>query len=61
MDVIIVLLLFSYKFIYLFIIYFWPHYVFVAAFSSCGERELVFVALPRLLIAGASLVAEHGL
>ena len=30
------------------------------AFSSCGERELVFVVV-RGLIAVASLVAEHGL
>ena len=29
------------------------------AFSSCGE--LLFVAVHRLLIAVASLVAEHGL
>ena len=31
------------------------------AFSSCGERELVFVAVPGLLTAVASLVVEHGL
>ena len=31
------------------------------AFSSCGERELVFVAVCGLLIVVASLVAEHGL
>ena len=31
------------------------------AFSSCGERGLLFVAVRRLLIAVASLVAEHGL
>ena len=31
------------------------------AFSSCGERGLRFVALCRLLIAVASLVADHGL
>ena len=51
------------KFIYLFI-YFWPHWVFVAAcglFSSCGEWGLLFVAVRRLLIAVASLVAECGL
>ena len=50
--------------IYLFI------YVFLAvlglpcctrAFSSCGERGLLFVAVHRLLIAVASLVAEPGL
>ena len=56
--------LFFFKFIYLFI------YLFLAAlglcccaraFSSCGERGLLFVALRRLLIAVASLVAEQGL
>ena len=31
------------------------------AFSSCGERGLLFVAVRRLLIAVASLVVEHGL
>ena len=31
------------------------------AFSSCGERGLLFVAVGVLLIAVASLVAEHGL
>ena len=29
-------------------------------FSSCGKQELIFVAVGRLLIAVASLVAEHG-
>ena len=33
----------------------------VQAFSSCGERELLFVAVRRLLIVVASLAAEHGL
>ena len=31
------------------------------AFSSCGEQGLLFVAVHRLLIAMASLVAEPGL
>ena len=31
------------------------------AFSSCGEWGLFFVVVCRLLIAVASLVAEHGL
>ena len=31
------------------------------AFSSCGEQELLFVAVRVLLIVVASLVAEHGL
>ena len=33
----------------------------VRAFSSCGKRGLLFIAVHRLLIAVASLVAEHGL
>ena len=33
----------------------------VQAFSSCGERGLLFIAVRGLLIAVASLVAEHGL
>ena len=31
------------------------------AFSSCGERGLLFVAVHWLLIAVASFVADHGL
>ena len=31
------------------------------AFSSCDERELLFIVVRGLLIAVASLVAEHGL
>ena len=31
------------------------------AFSSCGERGLLFVAVCRLLTVVASLVVEHGL
>ena len=31
------------------------------AFSSCGEWGLLFVVVHGLLIAVASLVAEHGL
>ena len=30
------------------------------AFSSCGERGLLFVVVRGLLIAVSSLVAEHG-
>ena len=33
----------------------------VWAFSSCGERRLLFVAVHGLLIAVASLVVEHRL
>ena len=32
----------------------------VRAFSSCGERGLLFVAVRGLLIVVASLVEEHG-
>ena len=34
---------------------------YARAFSSCGERGLLFVAVPGLLIAVASLVVEHRL
>ena len=56
-------LVFPFGFVF-FLIYFWLHWVFVvayAAFSSCGERGLLFVAVCGLLLAMASLVAEHGL
>ena len=33
----------------------------VWAFSSCGEQGLIFIAMHRLLIAVASLIAKHGL
>ena len=33
----------------------------VRAFCSCGEWGLLFVAVRGLLVAVASLVAEHGL
>ena len=33
----------------------------VRAFSSCGERRLLFVVVHELLIVVASLVEEHGL
>ena len=33
----------------------------VQAFSSCGERGLLFITVRGLLIAVACLVAEHGL
>ena len=37
-----------------------PHFC-ARAFSSCGDRGLLFVAVHGLLIAVASLVVEHGL
>ena len=54
----------------LLVIYLFFIYLFLAAlglhcctraFSSCGKGELLFVAVHRLLIAVAPLVAEHGL
>ena len=55
---------------FFFLIYLFYLYLFLAAlslhccahaFSSCGEQGLLFVAVRGLLIAVASLVAEHGL
>ena len=50
----------SYLFIFLI---FRLHWVFIGvrAFSSGGERELLFVAVHGLPTAVASLVVEHGL
>ena len=56
---------FIYLFIYLnLFIYFFADFgslLLCTAFSSCGERGLLFDAVRRLLIAVASLVAEHSL
>ena len=49
-----------YLFIYLFLAVLGLHCC-VRAFSSCGEQGLLFMAVRRLLIVVASLVAEHGL
>ena len=49
---------------FFFFFFFWLHWVFVAAhrlFSSCSEREPLFIAVHRLLMAVASLFVEHGL
>ena len=60
----------SLLFIYLFNKFILFIYLFLAAlglccctwaFSGCGERGLLFVAVRRLLIVVASLVAEHRL
>ena len=51
---------FFYKLIYLFLAALGLHCC-AWAFSSCGERGLLFIAVRGLLIAVASLVAEHGL
>ena len=44
-------------------IYFWLCWVFVSvrAFSSCGKRRPLFIAVHRPLTIVASLVAEHRL
>ena len=39
----------------------WGLHCCAQAFSSCGERGLLLVAVHRLLIVVASLVAEHRL
>ena len=51
---------FFYKFVYLFLAAL-GLCCCARAFSSCGERGLLFVAVHGLLIAVASLVVEHGL
>ena len=60
---IIVLFLFLKKFylIYLLFLAVLGLHCCMRAFSSCGEQGLLFVAVRGLLIAVASLVAEHGL
>ena len=50
----------GHSFIYLFLAALVLHCC-AQAFSSCGEQGLLFVAVRGLLIAVASLVAEHGL
>ena len=58
-------ILFFYKFIYFILFYLFLVVLGLSccvwAFSSCGERGLLFIAVRRLLIAVASLVAEHQL
>ena len=49
-----------YKFSYLFLAALGLHCC-ARAFSSCGERGLLFVVVRGFLTAVASLVAEHGL
>ena len=56
--------IYIFKLINLFTFYFWLCWVFAVAhrlFSSCCEQGLLFVAVRGLLIAVASLVAEHRL
>ena len=51
-------------YLFLFLIYFWLWlglHCCAWAFSSCGERGLLFVVVCGLPITVASLVAEHGL
>ena len=52
--------IYIYKFIYLFLAALGLRCC-AQAFSSYGEQGLLFVAVRGLLIAVASLVAEHGL
>ena len=52
--------IYIYKFIYLFLAVLGVRCC-TRAFSSCDERGLLFVVVRRLLIAVASLVAEHRL
>ena len=70
MDILTILILLIYEHLIFnfFKIYF--IYLFLAvlglrccarAFTSCGQQELLFVEVCRLLIAVASLVTEHGL
>ena len=49
--------------LFIYFLNFWLRWVFIAAqaFSSCGEWGLLFVVVHGLLIAVASLVAEHRL
>ena len=49
------------KFIYLFILAALGLRCCVRAFSSCDKQGLLFVEVHGLVIAVASLVAEHGL
>ena len=51
--------LFFLKFIYLFLTALGLH-CYAQASSSCSEQGLLFVAVGRLLVAMASLVAEYG-
>ena len=55
-----IIIIIFYKFIYLFLAALGLRCC-AQAFSSCGERGLLFVTVHGLLIAVASLVVEHGL
>ena len=61
-TILLLLLVFKENLFILFI-YFWLRSVFrcAPAFSSCGERGLLFVAVRGLLIAVASVAVEHRL
>ena len=54
------MILFIYLFIFIFMAVLGLRFC-ARAFSSCGERGLLFIVVRGLLIAVASLVAEHGL
>ena len=51
----------STPFFYFLLLAVWGLRCCAQAFSSCGERGLLFVVVRGLLIVVASLVAEHGL
>ena len=59
-SVICVMIIFFNELIFLFLAVLGLHCC-TRAFSSCGERGLLFVAVHVLLIAMASHVVEHGL
>ena len=54
-------MLFFLNFLFIYILAMLGLHCRVWAFSSSGERRLLFIAVRGLLIAVASLVAEHGL
>ena len=60
MQIYIYIYIYIYLFIYLFLAALGLR-CWARAFSSCGEQGLLFVVVRGLLIAGASLVVEHGL
>ena len=59
-EITFIILFFKFLFIYLFLAALSLHCC-TWTFSSCSERGLLFIAVSGLLIAVASLVAEHGL
>ena len=54
-------ILFIYFFVFIYLLAALGLCFCVQAFSNCGEKGLLFIAVRGLLIAVASLFAEHGL